>query len=327
MKSTSIFLLSFFPLFLSANGDEAKMVPFKNQDWVKHLINSVDFHPSEPLFCVTLSGDQQVVIYKIDERKGVSVFQKLKNPTSKLSSPQHALFSKDGKSLIVSNWNTSVFNVYRLLGNGKYKIAPIHTILPENIESYRPHGMCFSNDGTLLAAAYGCSCDFSSAIVLYEVSDLEKESGKILYKDFVTREVFHDAIPKGISFSPDNRSLLVSYSNIPKIDVFDLDSETKTLIREPKQTVDLGNIYLPEDIKFLKDGTAFALSDSLNNQVHFFHFDNSSNTISEATPYFSMKNPESHFDFPHGLAFSPDGSFFAVTGFDQIQLRQSLHDQ
>ena len=93
----------------------------QNKNSRPSLVNSVDFHPNKNLFCATFTHNDQIVIYHLNKSEQVKITQVLKIPHSKLSCPQHALFSEDGRSLIVANWCNQTFTVYLADLNGLYQ--------------------------------------------------------------------------------------------------------------------------------------------------------------------------------------------------------------
>ena len=108
-------LTVFIQLSLSADFSQINDPPIHllmNKNPKASLVNSVDFHPKTNRFCVTFTQNNSIVIYQLDETDQVEVFQVLKKAHSKLSCPQHALFSQDGMSLVVANWYNQTFNVY-----------------------------------------------------------------------------------------------------------------------------------------------------------------------------------------------------------------------
>ena len=44
--------------------------------------------------------------------------------------------------------------------------------------------------------------------------------------------------------------------------------------------------------------------------------------ITQKTPYHILQNPEGRLCFPHGIAFSPDGCFLAITQFGPIHTNE-----
>ena len=51
----------------------------------------------------------------------------------------------------------------------------------------------------------------------------------------------------------------------------------------------------------------------------FYPFDKKLNLFTQQTPSYSLKSADSGLCFPHGMAFSPDGSYFVVTQFGDVQ--------
>lgn len=285
------------------------------------LINSVDFHPNSHLFCATFTHNNSVVIYQLDETNVATIFQVLKGPSTKLSYPQHALFSKDGRSLIVSNWVNQTFSVYRLGAKGVYQDLPtaIFPFLLPN-DNFRPHGMAFSPDGKYLAVSFGASKKHPRAVGLYKIIDLATGAPRIKLLSFLQGDEIHMGIPKGITFSPDGTCLLVTLSETNKVSIYSIDREKECILCPPRQIL-VGNSTLisrPEDIKFTADGDYFAITNSSQNTITFYKYDINSNVILDESPSYIIENPEAQLLFPHGLAFSSDGKYLSITQFGSV---------
>jgi len=285
------------------------------------LVNSVDFHPEANQFCVTFTHNHSVVIYQLDEDDRVSIFQVLQNASSKLSCPQHALFSKDGRSLLVVNWCNQTFNVYHADLNGVYQEAPI-AVIPFHLptDSFRPHGMALSPDGNYLAVAYGASKQDPRAVALYQVNDLGTAQVGFKLLSLLQGNEVEEGIPKGIAFSPDGSCLLVTFSNTNSVAIFKIDLSNKKIIPTPRQILNgtSSHISRPEDIKFNAEGNYCAVSNSDEDTITFYLFDRENNYFVNDSPSRIIKNPEAHLCFPHGLAFSSDGKYLSVTQFGPV---------
>lgn len=285
------------------------------------LVNSVDFHPTTNLFCVTFTQNHSVVIYQLDENDKVGIFQILQGAPSKLSCPQHALFSKDGRSLVVVNWCNQTFNVYLTGLNGLYQQTPI-AIIPflSPTDSFRPHGMAFSPDGNYLAVAYGASKQYPRAVALYQVNDLgtAQVSFKLLY--LLQGNEIEMGIPKGITFSPDGSCLLITFSETNSVVLYTIDFSNEGVISTPRQILRgaLSRLSRPEDIKFTAEGNDFAVSNSDKDTITFYSFDKENNCILSDSPSYIIENPEAQLSFPHGLAFSSDGKYLSTTQFGPV---------
>lgn len=285
------------------------------------LINSVDFHPKENLFCVTYTLSDKVILYALDTEGRANMVQTLSNNrASRLSKPQHAVFSPDGELLVIVNWRNQTLNIHQQLRNGLYSARPSDIIHPvDELKNYRPHGIAFSPDGNFLAIAYGASSDYGRALGLFK----KVKSNKFeLINTLMDAEI--SGTPKGIAFSPDGRALLVTYSDVNSLVIYDFDSINKKILPTPRQVVDgmETGIFRPEDVKITPDGKYCVLSNSEKHTVTFYSFDSSSNVVLANTPYFTLKNPEAQLCFPHGIAFSPDGCFMVITEFGNIQFTE-----
>lgn len=271
------------------------------------LINSVDFHPSRNLFCIAYWQCDRVVLYSIDSQGHVQITQTLANPTACLCKPQHAVFSSNGDKIFVANWKNQTINVYQLKEDGLYCETPTDIFpIPSELSFHRPHGMAISPCGQHLAIAYGAEIQFPSAIALFSLKE-----GNCKLVSFVQNEL--PGKPKGITFSPDGTCLLVTFSDVNSLAFYKISDRQIRPI--PYQTLQGGEISRPEDVKISPDGKICAMTNSDLHTVGLYAFDPSSNRITERTPISILKN---NFTFPHGIAFSSDGSFLVVTEFGAI---------
>jgi WD40 repeat protein len=289
-------------------------IPFavlRNIDCQYSLINSVDFHPRENMFCVTYTHNNKISLYQIDEHHQPHIVQTLSNPVAQLSEPQHAAFSPDGKKIVVANWTNQTLNVYLREGNLLFSERPANTIAPpKDLQRCKPHGIAFSRCGNYLAVAYGAASYFERGIALFQSQGLHLECVDFLKdRDFL-------GIPKGITFSPDGTHLLVTFCEPSCLSIYHIKNQKIDPI--PTQTIS-ARLSRPEDIKISPNGRHCAVTNSDQNTITFYSFDSKSNSICENIPFYTLQNPEACLSFPHGIAFSPDGQYLAITQFGQVQ--------
>ena len=276
-------------------------------------MNSVDFHPTRNLFCITLTHANELVLYEMDNEGNPRVLQRIKNPSALLSEPQHAVFSPDGERILVANWTNQTLAVYSRGEHGLYRAFPGRVFSPPaRLISHKPHGVAFSPSGDRFAIAYGAAKYHGRAVALFETSECELLS--VLENEL-------PGIPKGIAFSPDGMSLLVTFADQNSLVIFDLVEEGRRIFPLPKQIVQGAEteISRPEDVKISPDGALCAVSNSDQHTISFYRFDKVLNRITQTTPCFVLQNPKAGLCFPHGIAFSPDGSFLLITEFGPIR--------
>lgn len=316
--------LLIFPWSLVAQLNLTSPSPFQillNANAHPSLVNSVDFHPILNQFCITFTHNNCIAIYQLDEWGKATIFQLLEGKTSKLSYPQHALFSKDGRSLVAVNWYSQTFTVYNADMEGHYKqtaVAVIPFQLPT--KEFRPHGMAFSPDGNYLAVAFGASKQTPRGVAVYSVNNLPKTPTSIQLLHLLRSDEMDKGIPKGVAFSPDGSCLLITLSETNSVAIYRFDSSIEEIISNPLQILNGTSSQLsrPEDIKFSVDGKYCAISNSNKDTVTFYSFDKENNVFLNNVPEYIMENPEAQLSFPHGLAFSPDGKYLAVTQFGPV---------
>lgn len=283
------------------------------------LVNSVDFHPQKNLFCVTYTHSNIVALYKIDAAGKPKMVQILSNPSAALSEPQHAVFSPDGEKIVVANWTNQTLTVYRCEEKSFFSKKPAAVIPSDSrLAQHKPHGIAFSPCGKFLAIAYGAANYYQRAIALLRMT---KEGMGYELVDVLQGVEALPGIPKGITFSPDGTCLLVTFSDANCLVIYDLAKQDQTIALIPRQIIrgQETKISRPEDVKISPDGNCCAITNSDQHTVTFYPFDKISNQITQNTPSYVLQNPEAHLCFPHGIAFSPDGSFLLVTEFGPIR--------
>lgn len=302
---------------------EKPLIFIKNNENTRTLINSVSFHPKKNIFCITLTQHHKMMLYEIDENEQVKVIQTIQSPQDRLPFPQHALFSKDGNYLLVVDWPTCSFAIYPLLESGFYQEYP-SVVIPSEFFTlgYRPHGMSFSPTGEYLAVAYGFIAAAPSMIALYRVSNVDGQELVFTLVDFLQEEYITKGVSKGISFTPDGSSLVVTLSETNSAVVLSIDIETGTIAKKPLQLLqgDKTGLSRPEDIAFSVEGNCCAISNSDQDTVSFYSFDPGLNRFSFLKPLYLLGSKKKALKFPHGLAFSADGNYFALTQFGKTKI-------
>lgn len=285
---------------------------------VYSLINSVDFHPEENLLCATFSTRDLLIIYSISPQGRARVFQKITGIDTALDNPQHAVFSRDGKRIIVSNWHSEKFTIYSRLPDGSYSPAPAKVIeFPENFRGYKPHGSALDSTGGFMAVAFGASARRPRGIGVFRFDSTDNS----LHPHGLLLDSCLPGIPKGICFSPDDSHLMVTFSDINciKLYAFDhLNGAITEAMNHPHQGSDTG-LGRPEDIKVSHSKNHVIVSNSGNDTIAFYKFDPASNRIVEQGPAFTLGREQRGFAFPHGLAVSADGRFLAVSQFGTLK--------
>lgn len=321
VKIGSFYFLSFVHCIFAenhlVNPSPVDVIPNSGASY--SLINSVEYHPTENLFCVTYTHNNKVGIYKLDEFGKAQLVQNISNPEAKLVHPQHASFSKDGESLWVVNWTSETLGVYLRNNDGTYHSNPSALIkLPSSLIGFKPHGISFSPCGKYLAIAFGFISNHPKGIAIFEVSENHLNANLVhLLKN--VEDV--PGIPKGITFSPDGNYVLVTFSDLNSIYIYPFDKVTKRISTSFWQIIEgvETKISRPEDIKITSDGNYCVISNSELHTITFYPFDKTANRITQNIPYETLENPEAGFYFPHGIAFSNDGQYMLVTQFGKIK--------
>jgi 6-phosphogluconolactonase (cycloisomerase 2 family) len=268
------------------------------------MINSVDFHPKQNIFCAAYTQNNKVSLYEIDPDEKVRLVQTLSNPSAQLAEPQHAVFSPDGERIVVASWAQTKLTVYVREENGLFANSPSKIVpFPKPLRLCKPHGICFSPNGEFFAIACGASKRFKQAIALFRGEDFQ-------CLDILHEPLFKGA-PKGISFTPDSTHLIVTFCDPSSLSVFRIEEEGIQL--PPIQVLEDPQLSRPEDLKFSSCGALIAISNSDQDTVTFYRF--VSNTF-EPMPFWTLPD----LAFPHGIAFSSDGHYLAATQFGPVSI-------
>ncbi len=293
------------------------LIVLPNNDNQYSLINSVHFHPTQNIFCVTYTHNNKVCLYKINQDSNPSIIQTLCNPSACLKEPQHAVFSPDGKKIVVANWRDRSLNVYLKKENELFSDAPsTSTYLPNTLKRSKPHGIAFSPCGNYLVVACGAASFYENGIALF------KSTGKhLICINYLTHAEL-PGIPKGICFTPDGTHLLVSFCEPCALSIYKVQNEKiKPVPEQIIRGIETG-LSRPEDVKIAPDGTYCAVSNSTLNTVTFYLFNKDTNRIIDSTPIYSLQNPEAQLTFPHGMDFSFDGTYLAITQFGSVYFNE-----
>ncbi len=227
-----------------------------------------------------------------------------------LNHPENLDISPDGKCLAISQGKGTI--ALYSINSETGEVYPRNNFLRYTNRDW-VHGISFSRDGAFLAVT---SIGDSSCICIYKLI-----KGK--YKIYqVLKNKIRPLEPKGIAFSPDSNFLAACYCQtigtnktfdpIAQLEIYRFDPNTNLFDTNPISvfTKTPGNM---ETLKFSPDGSYLLTTDQVLDEVFIHQF----NTITGkllASEIF-LKNPEAELNFPHGLAFSNDGKYIAVTNY------------
>lgn len=288
-------------------------------------ISGVDFHPSGKQYAITYRGNSDVAIYDLADNGTKSCHrQTLKSKHPNLTMPHGIAYHPTGKFLAVSYFINDkpkyAIALYKYdKKQDKFLNSPIVFIPPAELKVWAPHGIAFSPQGDCLAVTY---CDhnikkgYEDKLVLHP---FDVATGTLHAKPFAiipltTPVSFKLPNPKGITFSRDGAHIVVTMGDTDTVVVYNVDKTTYHVNPTPQQSIQ-ANLSRPEDVKFSSDGNYIAVTNSTNATVTIYGWDKTQSRIVPEYPLYTLKNPEAEIFFPHGIAFSPQGSLMAVTHY------------
>lgn len=242
----------------------------------------------------------------------------LTNEKNYLHHPENLAISKDGKLLAIACNGTGALPIYRM--DSKRNVMPMEpaTYLG-NLGDVKLHGVSFSWDNCFLGYV---TLDEPGNIRMHRIN---QKYGNYTFE--ITQNLTnpqHPLKPKSIDFSIDGRYVVIVYcvrivrgqKNVGKgaIVVYNFDREAGTIDPNPVSILTQADgIISAETVKFHPSGTFIAVTSQIEDKVMLVDFDRKTGVLDKN--YITLSNPVSQLDFPHGLEFSLDGKFMAVTNY------------
>lgn len=262
-------------------------------------------------------------LFRLSKAGKPSLVQQLGKSKAGLSHPQHAVFTPDGRKLIVANWSGENFCVYARGLFGRYSRKPIAVNpFPPCLASYKPHGIEISPSGKWIAVAFGSTLSHPMAISLFRFDAATGEARLLSLMEGGDLS----GIPKGICFTPDETAILVTFSNTHCVALYGISADSGAIEPTPRQIITgpATGFARPEDVKLTRDHNFVIVTNSGANTLTFHAFDPATNRITRDVPAHIIEDPVSGLNFPHGVALSPDGDFMVVSHFGPIE---TTHDE
>lgn len=257
-----------------------------------------------------------VQIYEFNENdRKLTPLKRYNNQNGlKLKRPENLVFSHDNCLLAIPNTGSGNINLYQIKPQSLIQKSPGNPFFV--IEDYQAHGARFSPSGEYFA--YVTVGDYGG-IYLYQIS---KSDGEIPTLTFLQKmpNAFYPLKPKSIDFSGDGRFAVIGYSQqISRkkgqanavLASYAIDAETGMIIPEPISVID--NLLSIETVQFYGDSSCVFAADQITDRITGHGFDSSTGKLTDT--WIALQNPEAKLSFPHGLHFSSDGRFLAVSNY------------
>jgi len=212
------------------------------------------------------------------------------------------------------------FIAFSLSGNSVdlYKIDnestlmhPMHISLRHSVNDH-PHGVAFSSNGTYLAYT---SIDNYPGVCIYKNTEGSFQLHQTLGDHLLPLH------PKGVAFSPDNQFLAICYCHLVgnknltpcgQLEIYAFNSDIELFTKTPISTFQKKPGSM-ETVKFSPDGSYLVTTDQIFDEVFIHYFDKTNGTLQDSLVL--LNNPKANLNFPHGIAFSHDGKYLAVTNY------------
>lgn len=270
------------------------------------------FKGNQYVFAVNMQTSS-VQIYEFkEETRSLHPVQQFNNSHGLgLKRPESLTVSKDGKLLAIPNMGNGKVQIYETSQTTFFKPQPAATI-----HSALVHGAQFSPDSKYLAIA---KIGKNSQICVYRIGRDSKGQVEVTQTQAMNNH-FEPVRPKSVAFSDDGRFVVIGYcmqlsSQVGEakgaVATYKFDGKTGRIDPAPISSVD--GLYSAETVAFAPDNSCFFAVDQVHDRVTGHVFDKKTGKIGEM--WVALKNPESQLDFPHGIAFSPDRKYVAVSNY------------
>lgn len=230
-----------------------------------------------------------------------------------LARPENIGISRSGQIITIPNMSSGKVQFY--FTDSCEGIIPFPVM---TIAGNRAHGTRFSQDDRFLAYASTGDCGVSIYSIFPKPALVMK-----------TGVLSPPMKPKSMDFSLDGRFIVIgSCINLTDkegtssgiISVYPFDSKTgKIGANRVSETKVIDSV---ETLVFHPDGTHFFTTDQINDRIYGHRFNTSSGEI-EAT-WIALAGKSSELFLPHGLDFSPDGRYLAISNYgdDKVTIHE-----
>ncbi|MFB9324532.1 beta-propeller fold lactonase family protein [Paenibacillus aurantiacus] len=288
------------------------------------------FHHNRRLAVLNL-GAEALHVYVFDPAvRSLSLAQTLSNRDGmQFYWPEQLSFSNNGRWLAITNSKNDQSSI------NLYAIDPFtQLVLPEPLLVIRHphavfHGVTFSPCSAYVVSA---TMDAAGQLLIYKLqTEADGSLQAVLTQAIMNR--YPPLKPKSAAFSADSSLIAICYSanggaaqthDYGTIAVYAFDPNTGTIRHEQplSELTDRPELAYNDAIGFTHDAEAsyLAVQSQSNDCVIFYAFDRASRQIDPH--YLALGNPAAQLSFPHGLSWSTDDRFLAVSnnGDDKVTI-------
>lgn len=227
--------------------------------------------------------------------------------------PESLSLSKNEKYLVIPNMRSGKVNIYEVDPEFYFKPVPIASIQDNHV-----HGARFSPDCNYLA--YTTIGNDAKICIHQIVTNSEGPLSFLLSQTF--KNPFEPLRPKSIEFSHDSRFAIIAYSS----QVGSQPGNSKAIIASYKFDVIEGKIdsnpisvvedlISAETVSFSTNSSNFSVVDQITDRITIHEFDIETGQIGKQ--YVALENPDAQLNFPHGISFSENGKYAAVSNYGE----------
>lgn len=261
------------------------------------------FADGKRILAVDMHGCAMNIYEFNSEKLSLSLSERITNEDGAcLARPENAVFSSDSNLLAVPNMSSGNINVYSAGPKNLLSIEPQQTY-----KGRQAHGVRFSPDCRFLMHV----STSETGVTVFDVATGD-ETQKLGLP-------FSTLTPKSLDFSTGNKWVVIGYcrqvlkKKVPPkglLAVHHYDENTGFIDPKPVNTVPVDSV---ESLKFYPNSNCFFTVDQINDRVEGHALNVETGEVENS--WSAIEGVESGLNIPHGVDFSHDGEFAAVTSY------------
>ncbi|MGE5196262.1 MAG: WD40 repeat domain-containing protein [Anaerolineae bacterium] len=227
---------------------------------------------------------------------------------SGLDRPEGVAFTPSGDYVATANSLGNTITFYKRIGEqgAVYETTPSFCIKGSESQLDFPHDLSFSPDGTHLAVANRQG----NSITIYKknLSLNRYDPIPVATIKGIFSQIAH---PDAVRYSPIENIIAVANIHLNTLTFYHYQGDQYD--QQPYQVIRNSILKVPDGLDFSKDGALLAVTSHSSHSVILYQRISNSQGLYRDNPIQILEGEETHFCYPHSLAFHPLKNYLAVS--------------